>query len=205
MGKQGFALVLLFVGGVALASVLALVVVGSRRTPPEPPGAIVPAFSLADQNGNPIDESALDGRYTVLDFIFTSCPLYCPTMTSEMRKIQDATAGTPLRFLSVSIDGDVDTPERLREWGESFGSDPQRWVFATGPTAMTWSMARSLGFAVSLEQSEIDKADGTRAANINHPTRLLLIGPDRRVVMMASYNQPDEIAALIDRASELAG
>ncbi|MEZ6319414.1 MAG: SCO family protein [Phycisphaerales bacterium] len=208
MGKQVMGLLIALVGGIAMASVLVAIVFGTRAAPSTisvPPGPAVPAFGLTDQNGNPVDESILDGRYTVVDFIFTSCPLYCPTMTAEMKRIQDATAGTGLRFLSLSIDGEVDTPERLLAWGEAYGADPDRWVFATGAPASVWAIARTLGFDVSLEDDDITKADGSVAANINHPTRLILVGPDRRVIDMAAYTVPGEVDALIAKARKLAG
>jgi len=207
MGKQGTALLIALVGGVAIASLLAAVVLGPRRVPAatNPYGQAVPAFGLTDQHGDPVDESILDGHYTVLDFIFTSCPLYCPTMTAEMKRIQDATSGTGLRFLSISIDGDVDTPERLRDWADAYGADQDRWVFATGAPASAWAIARSIGFDVSLEQTDITKADGSTAANINHPTRLILVGPDRHVIDMAAYSVPGDVDALIEKAKKLAG
>ncbi len=165
----------------------------------------VPDFAFTDQSGNSATAELLDGRYTVLDFMFTNCPLWCPGMTQAMAQVQDATAGGSLRFMSISIDGEHDSPERLAAWAADYDADLDRWSFLTGPPSEVWPIVDELGFDVSFdEQMVLNRPDGTTMANINHPTRLLLVGPDRRVIGMFAYQSAEEIDALIDRARELA-
>jgi protein SCO1/2 len=37
-----------------------------------------------------------------------------------------------IRLVSISVDPEYDTPERLREYGEQRGVDPRRWKLLTG-------------------------------------------------------------------------
>jgi len=85
----------------------------------------------------------------VLDFIFTNCPIYCPAMGEVMRRVQDETADSDARLLSISVDGENDTPEVLAAYAEALGADPARWPFLTGNPEGVKSLAEHqlmLGF-----------------------------------------------------------
>ena len=45
----------------------------------------------------------------------------------------------------------------------------------------------------------------TNARNINHPTRLILLGPDRRVIGLYRYDDPAEVEAVIAKIKALKG
>lgn len=160
----------------------------------------VPEFSLTDRNGQPITHAVLDGQYTVLDFFFTSCPLWCPGMSTAMARVQNETQGTTARLMSISIDGQNDTPDIINRYARDYGADPERWRFATGDPDFVASMVRD-GLKFEIGEEELDES-GVR--NINHPTRLILVGPDRRVVGLYRYDDPDELEALIAKVKDLA-
>lgn len=159
----------------------------------------IPSFTLTDREGNEFDESYLEGKYTVVDFFYTSCPLICPGMSAAMRDIQDATAGTGVQLLSVSIDPEVDTPDVMKTYANGFRADPQRWKFGRGTPDMTQILLMGVNFHLG----ELNTDDGFR--NIDHPSSLLLVGPDRHVIGLYRYSDPDEVNALIEKARELAG
>ncbi len=167
----------------------------------------IPEFELTDQDGRAIDESILEGRYSVVDFFFTTCPLACPGMNAQMQRVQEETEGSGLRLLSISVSGDYDTPEVLTAYSERLAADPERWRFLTGDQQYVADLVMTgLKFDVAPDDSfEIELPDGGMMFNIQHPTKLLLIGPDRRVVAMASYQSPEEVTALIELAREKAG
>ena len=159
----------------------------------------LPSFTLTDRNGEEFTESFLDGKYTVVEFFYTSCPLICPTMTAAMRDIQFATEDIGLQLLSVSIDPEVDTPEVMNNYANGFKADPERWKFGRGTPDMTQIMLMGVGF----ELGNLDTSDGVR--NIDHPSSLLLVGPDRHVIGLYRYSDPDDMERLIEKARELAG
>jgi protein SCO1/2 len=69
----------------------------------------------------------------MLQFIFTTCPTICPVMSSTFSAAQ-AKLGEHLgkvRMISISIDPEHDTPERLREYARKFRAG-QQWLFLTG-------------------------------------------------------------------------
>jgi cytochrome oxidase Cu insertion factor (SCO1/SenC/PrrC family) len=167
----------------------------------------VPEFTLTDQDGGVVTHAVLDGRVSVVDFFFTSCPLFCPAMTAAMKRVQEGTAGTGVRLLSISIDGAHDTPEVIRAYGAGFGADFSRWTFATGPREVVWGMLTGgLSMHVGEDASmPIARPDGSAALNIEHPTRLMLVGPDRRVLGLYAYDDAAAIQALIRDAVKAAG
>lgn len=175
--------------------------------PFEPPVTmIVPEFAAVDRDGNPVDQTVLDGHYTVLDFFFTSCPLYCPGMTAAMKRVQAGVDSDELRLLSLSIDGANDTPEVIGRYADGFGLDGSRWVFATAPTQTVWPIISSMGFLVEYDQGNpVGRPSGESQPMINHPTRLMLVGPDRRVIGLYSYTDQAELDALIARLNGLLG
>lgn len=159
----------------------------------------IPAFTLTDQFGETVDESYLDGKYTVVDFFYTSCPLICPGMSAAMREVQNATTDTGLQLLSISIDPEVDTVPVIKRYAEGFRADPQRWKFTTGDM----DMVSILLMGVNFDLGDLNTDDGFR--NIDHPSSLILVGPDRRVIGLYRYSDPDELESLIEKARELAG
>jgi cytochrome oxidase Cu insertion factor (SCO1/SenC/PrrC family) len=167
----------------------------------------VTGFDLIDQDGEPVDESILEGRFTVMDFFFTNCPIYCPVMGQTMRRVQDATEGTGIRLLSVSVDGERDTPGVISAYGSSLGADPERWRFVTGDPAEVKRLAEEqLKLGLEPDPSRrVELGDGSSMDFIDHPTRLVLIGPERRVLGMYSYASEDEIELLIERLRAIGG
>jgi len=159
----------------------------------------IPDFTLVDREGNEFDDSFLEGKYTVVDFFYTSCPLICPGMSAVMRDIQFETVGTSLQLLSISIDPEVDTPQVLKNYANGFRADPSRWKFGRGTEEMTQILLMGVGF----ELGALNTDDGFR--NIDHPSSMLLVGPDKHVIGLYRYSDADEVRSLIEKARELAG
>ncbi len=77
-------------------------------------------------------EGSLAGQVLLLSFMFTSCPTVCPKLT---QLLADARADLPtdvrgrVRFVSVSVDPDNDTPEALKAFAKRYGADVPEWRF----------------------------------------------------------------------------
>lgn len=92
----------------------------------------LPEFELLDQDGRPLTRARLadGGEPWVVDFIFTSCAGICVPMTRGLVQLQQA--GLPARYLSVSVDPQVDSPAVLSAFRDKWQGDATRWVLATG-------------------------------------------------------------------------
>jgi protein SCO1/2 len=80
----------------------------------------------------------------LLQFIFTTCPTICPVMSGAFSAAQGKLGADAarVRMVSISIDPEQDTPERLREYARKFKAGPQ-WLFLTGDLDAVVSVQKS--------------------------------------------------------------
>lgn len=88
-------------------------------------------INLIDQNGNKFDYNTYEGKPYVADFFFTSCPSMCPTMTTQMKRVQNK-LGDKINLLSISVDSKRDTIEKLQLYIEKNHIDIKNWTFLRG-------------------------------------------------------------------------
>lgn len=94
----------------------------------------VPPFEFMESNGQPFGLDQMKGKLNVVDFIFTNCQSICPIMSARMAELYDLYSGyDQVKFVSISVDPERDSPEALREYAKSFGVDDDRWVFLRAP------------------------------------------------------------------------
>jgi protein SCO1/2 len=164
-------------------------------------GDTIPAFSLIDENGNAVTHNSLRGRFTVVTFIFTRCPVpeFCPAMALKYGALQKTIAADPalsarVRLLSITLDPEFDRPEILTEYGKAIGAKSELWNFATGEKSETDALARA--FAVYAERNGV---------TLDHTLCTALIGPDGRVIDLWRGNawSNDETLAALRNAAQL--
>ena len=103
--------------------------------------------SLTDQTGRTarLASDFLKDRVVVFDFIFTTCTTICPVSTTLLAATKEKLAGVDPEkyvFVSVSIDPNTDTPERMAHFAEQRGAD---WTFLTGPKHTIDKVLKDLG------------------------------------------------------------
>ena len=96
----------------------------SERTQLVEPPALIPDFSLTDQDGRQFASRDLHGQTALLFFGFSNCQGVCPATLQVLRQAtreasNDATA--QLRVVFISVDGERDTPAALKAYLEPFG------------------------------------------------------------------------------------
>ena len=92
----------------------------------------VPEATLVRQDGAEVafPRELDDGRPVILDFIYTSCTSICPVSSMVFAQLQGL-VGTEAKMVSISIDPEFDTPQRLQEYAVKFGATA-RWQHYTG-------------------------------------------------------------------------
>lgn len=154
-------------------------------------------FALVDQRGEAVTQRALEGRYTVLGFMFSYCTLACPIMSGNMYRVY-MEGPAHVRLLSMSVDPVNDTPERLAEYAANLKVAAPKWRMLSGPEKVVREVARSLGFGFELDPSiMIDMGDGREMANIIHPTRFILFGPDGKIIDSYSGMEREDVDRLL--------
>ena len=107
-------------------------------------GDPVGSFHLVDQEGRAFDESALRGKVTAINFLYTRCPLpdVCPRLAASFAALQRRFAqDAGVQLLSVTVDPDYDTPAVLSAYARRWGAGAH-WSFLTGDVA---ALAARLG------------------------------------------------------------
>jgi protein SCO1/2 len=74
-----------------------------------PPGARLPDFSLASQDGETVTAAALRGRPVVVTFLYSTCEDTCPGQVQSIRGALDD-LGRDVPVVGVSVDPAGDTP-----------------------------------------------------------------------------------------------
>ncbi len=139
---------------------------------------------------------AMDGERTTLlqeiesdqpvmvNFIFTTCTTICPVLSATFTSVQKKLGEDRdrVRMISISIDPEYDTPERLRDYAERFDAGPQ-WQFLTGELQQVIATQKAF--------------DAYRGSKMNHePTTFL------RASSAAPWVRLDGIASASDIVRE---
>ena len=91
-------------------------------------------FQLMDSTGKWMGLQELKGKVWVADFVFTTCGGICPIMTKNMAELyKDFQESEDVRFVSISVNPEQDSPEALAEYAKKYEADPRQWHFLTGP------------------------------------------------------------------------
>lgn len=90
----------------------------------------VPNYSMMDSQGAAFELSSMSGKVWAVDFFFTTCASQCPAMTTNMSHLSEAFKTNP-RFecVSISVDPETDSHDRLADYAARFEADASRWHF----------------------------------------------------------------------------
>lgn len=123
---------------------------GTVLTPPENYDALLETDTAYPIHGEPLPtvelydavrertvdvEEFFGSRHVLMTFIFTDCSGACPALESTLVHAQADAAeksyGDDVALIAITFDPDHDTPEVLREYGESIGVDytMDNWYF----------------------------------------------------------------------------
>ncbi|WP_298125362.1 SCO family protein [Brevundimonas sp.] len=156
-------------------------------------------FTLTDQNGRPVTEAMLEGRWSLVFFGFTFCPDYCPTtlamLEATRRELGDQ--GKDLQFVFITVDPGRDGPAEMKAYLDSEGFPPGV-VGLTGTPEQIAAAAKA--YAVVYE-----KVGEGEAYTMNHSLAIWLMGPDGRSRASLNHQQGPEAAARMIRTVRARG
>ncbi|MET9397369.1 SCO family protein [Kitasatospora sp. NPDC002965] len=187
---------------VALAAALTLTACGSDGASPGPAkvnklkadspyqGTVLgknfekPDLQLTDTAGQPYDlRKQTSGKATLLFFGYTSCPDVCPTTMGDIgvaMKALGAEERQKVNVVFVSTDPQRDTPQVLRTWLDSMGSD---FIGLTGDLAKVKTAARALGIMI---EDPVVNGDGTVTSTHGAQVLAFLPADDKAHVLYLS-------------------
>jgi cytochrome oxidase Cu insertion factor (SCO1/SenC/PrrC family) len=111
----------------------------------------IPDVQIYDQNAKELKfySDIVKGNTVAINFIFTTCTTICPQTTAIFRRVQQSLkkSGSNVRLISISVDPETDSPERLSAFAEKFNAEPG-WTFVTGDKTNIDSLLESLNGSV---------------------------------------------------------
>jgi len=99
------------------------------------------------QEGRTMELKELQGNVLVMVMIYTSCKAACPRLVADMRHIEEKVTGKnkeKVKYVLVSIDPEVDTPERLKAFAKENKMDGNQWIFLRSSADNTREFAATL-------------------------------------------------------------
>ena len=197
--------ILLFAGvciAIAAAVAVTTVVMVNQRDGTIPPmetstgqPAVGGPFQLVNQDGQAVDQTLLDGKWSLVFFGFTYCPDYCPTTLTalEATKQQMGDRGKDLQIVFVTVDPERDTPQALKDYLSSDGF-PRGVIGLTG----TPEQVKAAADAYRAFYQKVGEGD---AYTMNHSLTVYLMGPDGKFRSAIAHDLgPQRAAQVIERA-----
>jgi len=194
--------ILLFAGAciliaLSLAIVTVVVVTGRERDISSTSTGAAPVggpFQLTNQDGQAVDQTLLNGKWTLVFFGFTYCPEYCPTTLASLAATQTQLGdkAKDLQIVFISVDPERDTPQALKDYLSSDG-------FPRGVIGLTGTPQQVAAAAKAYRAFYEKVGDGERYT-MNHSLTIYLMGPDGRFRVPLSHDLgPERSAQLITR------
>jgi len=149
----------------------------------------IPDFTFTNQLGKQVSLSQLTytkdkdtlNKIVVIDFFFTHCPTICPTLTSNMKKLQQSITNAQrvgstqpdfIHFISFSVDPDRDSVSQLKKWADRFQVNPEMWWLLTGDKKKIYDLSINEMKLAAVDGEGIDTA-------FIHTDKFVLIDRDR--------------------------
>ena len=176
-----------------------LVIVPRFRAPVHIPPVLgqMQEFRLTAHTGQPFGLLELEGAVWIANFIFTRCQGPCPLMTKKMAALEhELPRGEALRFVTVSVDPQYDTPEVLAAYARERGATSVRWHFLTGEPRRIYGLLRD-GFMLPLGAQQASKDE---EIIIPHSQKFVVVDPTGAI---RGYYDSDDKAALQQLRSDV--
>jgi len=96
----------------------------------------VPNLAVQTQDGKTVRfyDDLIKDKIVIISFIYTSCTDICPLTTARLSQLEERLGdlvGRDVFFISMTVDPERDTPERLKRFSSAFQTGPG-WTFVTG-------------------------------------------------------------------------
>ena len=140
-------------------------------------------ITLVNQLGDTVSLDDINGSIIIADFFFTRCPSICPTLTRNMKQLQDAMKmkdsrrridSSYVRFISFTVDPERDSPDVLKRYADKYAVNHDTWWFLTGDRKKIYDYA--------LNELKLGLQDGEGVdSNFIHTSKFVLIDKRRNV------------------------
>lgn len=118
-------------------------------------GDCLPDVTLLNEEGKPVRfKEVVEGHAVVMSFFYTNCRGTCPgtnALMAHLRESMSKVFGKSMRFVSISVEPEVDTPEVVKEYASFYRKvtahpDMPDWQFFTGSPEDIRKLRHKVGY-----------------------------------------------------------
>ncbi|MFC1555878.1 SCO family protein [candidate division KSB1 bacterium] len=153
----------------------------------------VDEFAFTSQEGELFGTTQMQGKISIVDFIFTNCRSACPVMTPNMAQLYEAFKNSGIvQFVSISVDPERDTEEVLKQYAKDHGVTNDAWAF----------LRADINEVIKLSERIFMLA----AANLpmGHSTKFVLVDENLKIRGYFDGMNDESVAVLKDHITALA-
>ena len=133
-------------------------------------------FSFKNQNNKLVTQKEIENKVHIASFIFTTCGNICPTMTTNLKRIEtDHGTNSNVVILSYSVTPWIDSIPVLKKYQEKYRIKTKNWHFLTGSKDEIYKLARNSYFAeenIGLQKNSFD---------FLHTEHIILVDRNKRI------------------------
>lgn len=156
----------------------------------------VGAFSLTDQQGRKVTETALKNKVAVVNFFFPACHGVCPLTMKHLSKVQTA-YNQDKNVVVLSFSLTQDPPTELAEYAEHHNFHGKNWHFLAGDLQKVYAFARSSFFA------DEDLGKKPQAKDFLHTENFFLVDTKGHIRGLYSGSLPRDVEQLVQDVKTL--
>lgn len=160
-----------------------------------PEGHRAQPYALYNIDGKLTGQEKWNGKFVVAHYFFTHCPVVCPKMIRNLKRIQAATTDLPVQIVSFTVDPERDSVEHLARYAAKMNITGN-WDLLTGDKKELYRLARKSFLLVATD------GDGGPDDFI-HSDRLVLIDKEQRIRGFYDGTDADAADKLIEDVKRL--
>ncbi len=143
---------------------------------PGPPEHQPGAFLFLNQDGQEITEKTVEGKVTIAEYFFTTCPGICKAMNKNLKIVYNAFRNSKdVCILSHTVDPLHDSVPVLHAYAKKLDVQAPVWEFLTGDKEKLYKAAR-IDYLLAVEDPPADIAD-----DFIHTEYVALLDKQRRI------------------------
>lgn len=146
----------------------------------------MPAFSLSNQDGQPVSLSTFKGRVVLVTAVYSTCTTTCPMMLTKVRKILDQLSPSDRSEMAVvafSLNPEADTRELRAITAKIYGMQAPQFHFVSGVPSEVNAL---------LDQLNVARTRDDKTGQIMHSNLFFLLDRQGRIAYRLSLSQNEQ-------------
>ncbi len=147
-------------------------------------------FKLLNQDNIEVSSDDFKGKYKVIFFGFTNCPMICPVgmeKITESLMAMDKNLVSKITPLFISVDPDRDTPEVIKEFVEGYSE--VGFIGLTGDKATIEEVVKNYKIYKSKVKTEDNDPKDEMDYDMDHSAYIYIMGKDNEFINVVSSNE----------------